>query len=695
MKMKRIHRGRIVGGMMCMMLLACGLFLATDHVDAMSVTPNPQPSHAWYEQDPNNNLGPGLGTEKKLSKCVPEIKAIGEAYLHGGNNNVEKETITGTGVGVGVKSLVNSEGERHGYTIQGKAVDYRWIIYDNTQHLYNLHHNAGLTGQGSRYESDVQIGWYYDSFDRHAQEYKAVEGEKYEVVEYNDQYVTIWSPGYKAYGGDGSYSTTLCKAWLLYRSHPAGFYKIPRNKVWLNIYENDEYISETEADNYVADGRITTDSIKISQKPGLLKSGYSYICSTDEVRVLDATPIPSNIPGDKTTYYKCAFLGGNEVYYMAYNAMARDSWYVVYIDSRCLNLYPKDKLLPAGATKAKIDGIPKGTTYLKPTADIAGSVAIDHYFQNGVMIDTFPAESSDSRIAFWFNGEIKYLNAQYVKYYIDKAYVKNVVNNNYVIGWDKVPVTTKVGYITGSDRNTIKKTNLQGNTNSYTIKTGNIKMQNGTYTKVTAQVATVDDTETYGQVELVYPYKVGKLWVYDKGNTHIRLKGTSGNGSVVQWSTNKNFKNYKQKKVKSEDVLFKNLKKNKTYYFRVANYVEVKTANGKKIIRSPWKKITVSTKSVTVKPVTISSVSKQNGIMVVKWKKYAGKAAYLELMFSTDKNFKNKKTTYTMTAGKKDTRRENGFVEKGKTYYVKIRAVSNADGGPYYSKWSKVKKIKM
>lgn len=695
MKTKNNLHRRIVCMMAGMILILCGLFMATDRVDAMTKTTNPQPSHSWYQQDPNNNLGPGRGTEKKLSKCVPGIKVIGEAYLHGGNNNVEKEKITGTGVGMGVKSLVNSEEERYDYKIQGKSVDYRWIIYNNTQHLYNLHHEARLTGQGSRYESDIQIGWYYDSFDPHAQEYKAVEGEKYEVVEYNDDYVTIWSPGYKAYGADGSNSTVICKAWLLYRSHPAGFYKIPRNKVWLNIYANDEYISEKAAKKYVADGRVTTNTIKISQKPSQLKSGYSYVCSTDSVRVLDTTPIPSETAGDKTKYYKCAFLGGNEVYYMSYRANVKNSWYVVYIDSRCLNLYPKNKKLPASATKAKIGGVAKDQKYLNPTSDIKGKEAIEHYFQNGAKIDTFPEKSSKSRVAFWFNGKIRYINAKYVKYYIDEAYVKNIVNNNYVIGWDKVPVTTKVAYITGTDKNTIKRVDLKGNTKTYTVKSNKINLKQGNYTKVTAQVGTEHDTKTYGQVELLYPFKVDNLWVYDKGNNFIRLKGTTSHGSVVQWSTNKNFKNAKQKKVKDDDVLFENLKKNTTYYFRVANYVEVKTANGKKMIRSPWKKITVKTKGVTVKPVTISSASSQSGIMVVKWKKYSGKADYLELMFSTDKKFKNKNTTYTLTAGKKDTKRENGFVEKGKTYYVKIRAVSNADGGPYYSSWSKVKKVKI
>lgn len=676
-----------------MMFIVCGMFVATEQADAMSVTTSPAPSHNWYKQDPNNKLGPGLGTEKKLSKCVPGIKVIGEAYLHGGNHRVEKDKITGTGVEIGIQSLVDNPYDRKGYKIQGQEVDYRWIIYDNTQHLYNLHHNAALTGQGSRYESDIQIGWYYDSFDPHAQEFMDVEGGKFEVVEYNDEYVTIWSPGYKAYGGDGSNSTVICMAWLLYRSHPAGFYKVPRDKVWLQVFDYDEMISEKAADKYEAIGRVTTYSAKVSQKPAVLDSGYAYRFYGYEMRVLDTTPVKSKTPGDNTKYYKCAFRGNNEVYYMSYWALDKDCWYVVYVDTRCLNLYPNDKELPEGATKAVIDDV--SATYLQPTEDIEGKIAIDHRFQNEALIDTFPDKSSDTRIAFWFNGEIKYLNAKYVKYYIDEAYIKDIKNNNYVIGWSKVPVGAKVGWITGSDKNTVVKKDVAANTDTYTIKSSDIKLQNGYYTTVTAQVVTDQVTDTYGQVQLRYPYKVGSLTVLSKNNTSIRLYGTSGNGSVVQWSTNKNFKNYKQKRVKSSEVLFNNLKKNTTYYIRVANTLDVETANGTKMIRTPWKNITVKTRNVTVKPVTISSATSKKGIMVVKWKKYTGKADYIELMYSTTNKFNNKNTTYTMTAGIKDTMRENGFVQKGKTYYVKMRAVSNAEDGPYYSNWSAVKKVKI
>lgn len=95
-----------------------------------------------------------------------------------------------------------------------------------------------------------------------------------------------------------------------------------------------------------------------------------------------------------------------------------------------------------------------------------------------------------------------------------------------------------------------------------------------------------------------------------------------------------------------------------------------------------------------VKSVAITSVKAQKKAMKVTWKKLADKVNGYQVRYSTSKSFKASKTLsvkYTKKVNSKTVKK----LKSGKRYYVKVRAyVKNADG-TYYSKWSKVKSVKV
>ena len=95
-----------------------------------------------------------------------------------------------------------------------------------------------------------------------------------------------------------------------------------------------------------------------------------------------------------------------------------------------------------------------------------------------------------------------------------------------------------------------------------------------------------------------------------------------------------------------------------------------------------------------VKSVALTSVKAQKKAMKVTWKKSVNKVNGYQVRYSTSKSFKASKTLsvkYTKKINSKTVKK----LKSGKRYYVKVRTyVKNADG-TYYSKWSKVKSVKV
>ena len=90
------------------------------------------------------------------------------------------------------------------------------------------------------------------------------------------------------------------------------------------------------------------------------------------------------------------------------------------------------------------------------------------------------------------------------------------------------------------------------------------------------------------------------------------------------------------------------------------------------------------------KKVVISSIkNKKRRKIAISWKKTTKAKAY-QVAYDTSKKFKNKKT-------KKVTKTKTTLTKLkiGKTYFIRVRAVTIESGKKVYSKWSKVKKIKV
>lgn len=95
---------------------------------------------------------------------------------------------------------------------------------------------------------------------------------------------------------------------------------------------------------------------------------------------------------------------------------------------------------------------------------------------------------------------------------------------------------------------------------------------------------------------------------------------------------------------------------------------------------------------ITVKPAKITSGTAKNlagGKIALAWKKAAGAAGY-QIVYSTTKDFKSKKSVTT-----KNTKATISKLAKGKTYYVKIRAYKKDVEGNLFSAWASFKAVKV
>ena len=101
--------------------------------------------------------------------------------------------------------------------------------------------------------------------------------------------------------------------------------------------------------------------------------------------------------------------------------------------------------------------------------------------------------------------------------------------------------------------------------------------------------------------------------------------------------------------------------------------------------------------NITVVPGRVNLIkasSPQKSQIFFRWKKIPGVTKY-QYNISKKKNFKGARIYTTKEISKNITPTSNASGVSGKTFYIRVRAVSKIGGKNYYGKWSKVKYVKV
>ena len=659
MTRRRISKG-LFPSLLCIFVMAVGIGLSTARAEAISQTYTPQPQHK-YES--------GQGTNLPISKMVPKVKVIGEALLVGSNQMIDRES-DGLGDFVKIKSVVDSEWEKYEYTVQGVPIDPRWVSTDNMQHLYNLY-NSPICGQG--YADNSRVGWPSNASD---QEFICREGTKYQVVAWDDEWVTIWSDGLKGYSG---IQARQCYAYMLMRTHQAGFYRVERENVYLNLYAEEEV---APSNKHKGIGQVTAYNLRVFPKPGDTGSDNCYAYTVNsEVYVVDPKPVASQAKGDTATYYKVVFCGNNDTNYMGHK------WYYGYMNSRYMNYVAKGKNPPKGASPVKI--YPQ-TTYTNLYASKSTKAESPAEVSIYTELYAIPSKSNSQWTAVWYNGKTMYIPSKYVEYRLENLRVKTIKDNNYVLTWDPVQATVEIKVYHGD------KGIAKGSTSKNSITIGDKwfdKIDSGLAKELTVTAQIKDGNAKAKSIVIKKPPRRASISGRAENN---RIFINAKSYEQIQYATNKNFKNAKTvKPAKKGTTTIKGLKKNTTYYVRVRMGSTVDTDKGKKKIYGDWSRARAfKTTNIKVYTPTLKSVSSGKKSITPVWTRPTkGQLRGYEIMVATNKKFTKNVKTYTVSAPSKTQWTFTGL-KSGKTYYVKVRAYWPQSTN-VYSGWSKVKSVKV
>ena len=131
----------------------------------------------------------------------------------------------------------------------------------------------------------------------------------------------------------------------------------------------------------------------------------------------------------------------------------------------------------------------------------------------------------------------------------------------------------------------------------------------------------------------------------------------------------------------------KGLSKGKTYYYKVASYVN---SDGKQAV-SAYTSV-VSVKAAAPAPAQVSASKAKSGAAKITWSKSTGANGY-EVYMATSANGKFTKAG-TITKAATVTYTKSGL-KSGKTYYFKVRAYTTVSGKKVYSDYTKTVKVKV
>lgn len=402
-------------------------------------------------------------------------------------------------------------------------------------------------------------------------------------------------------------------------THPAGFYRVKREDVWLDLSlkENHPWKSESEIPN-AGTGKVTglAHLCPVPDEAGAAYSPVYALPGGTEVTVVSTELVPSQSGGSRK-YYKVAFNGSDKTQNNAVNYLAYKVPGMYYIDSRYLDFTKKGVTVPEGSKPARIANAKSKTPVYAYASKDAGSEKLG-ILSNDYETWSFPSESDSSWTTIWFSGQKLYVQTKYITQAdykvtdISNLVLADIKGTNLIYKWNKgvnnVDFSCKIIARYGKlqkviySNDHVKKPQLTVKSSYLDEAEGNIYIVvqanniNGGKGKQLVNSFSQTDTAPLSTNGLVaQKTKIGVTYT-QYGNK----KYYNGYlGYCIQVSTNKNFKNartiqktYTENGVKKYKPIFEitKLKPNTTYYIRVRYMEDIDTAAGKKQYPTRWSK---------------------------------------------------------------------------------------------------------
>lgn len=561
---------------------------------------------------------------KDLGSITPKVKQIGCAYLVG-TDDIAAPSWSET-----KRVLHDIYAVEPGTEIGGHVYD-KYYPQNNLEYLKDISRNYGVFASSGRINQMSKGAQYVE-----------LEGANLAVVACDEKWVTIYDRGYQSwdayYAAQGIATGGTCQHapddFLM--THPAGFYKIERSKVWLDLdevaYDTHPYSSKekipdkgTGAVTHLAKLRPYPNE---NEKTDWKSTPVYALPKNTKVTVVSTELVPSETPGSTSTYYKVSFNGSdkvqnNAVLYLTYTVPG-----VYYIDSRYLNFTEKGKTLPKGNTLGEITNVASGKyIYAYESKDTNSNKLA--YLENGAELEMYPSESDADWTTVYFSGQKCYVQTKYIKKGkysvkdIGNPYLADIVKNQLVIKWNKGEGNVDFSCVIKDVKDKVLWSDAHVKKNQLTVKSEILqkaqKVSMNASVKITVQA---NDRNGDKGKAFTYYFSFGTTTgIMNTGNmevkrTSLNMKYTklpNGDkmyygslGESLQISTDKNFKNarivekpYKEKGKTRYRLIYeiKNLKPNTTYYLRRRHTETIKTKAGDRQLTGPWSKaIKIKTK---------------------------------------------------------------------------------------------------
>ncbi len=216
--------------------------------------------------------------------------------------------------------------------------------------------------------------------------------------------------------------------------------------------------------------------------------------------------------------------------------------------------------------------------------------------------------------------------------------------------------------------------------------------QDGTVSAKAAGAAVISATALNGKVNTVTitvaPETPRSLKVSAKSTSSAELSWEGNSSGYIVYRASSKKGTYKKiGTVLSTSYIDKGLTKGKTYYYKVASYVN---SEQKQVTSDKTSAVSVTVTSPA--PSTVSAKKSKAGVASISWSKSVGASGY-EVYMASSKSGKYSKIA-TITSASTLTCKKTGL-KKNKTYYFKVRSYVTVGGSKKYSGFSKVVKAKV